>query len=51
VGDTVPVIYLPGKPATATIDRGPGNWAPLGWSAVMGTVMVGLGVFAVRSEK
>jgi len=51
VGDTVPVIYLPGKPATATIDRGPGNWAPIGWSAVMGIVLTGLGVFAVRLQK
>ena len=51
VGDTVPVMYLPGEPATATIDRGPGNWAPVGWSALMGIVLTGLGVFALRSRK
>jgi len=51
VGDTVPVIFLPGKPATATIDRGTGNWATVGWSAVMGIVLTGLGVFALRNQK
>jgi hypothetical protein len=51
VGDTVPVIYLPGKPATATIDRGSGNWAPVGWSVVMGIVLTGLGGFALLNQK
>lgn len=49
-GDTVPVIFLPGKPATATIDRGTGHWATVGWSAVMGIVLTGLGVFALRNQ-
>jgi hypothetical protein len=51
VGDTVPVIYLPGKPASAAIDRGSGNWAPFGWSAVMGIVLTGFGVLALRNKK
>lgn len=50
VGDTVPVMYLPGKPSTATIDRGLRNWEPFGGLAVMGIMLTGLGFVALRSR-
>jgi hypothetical protein len=50
LGDTVPVRYLPGKPTTAAIDRGPSNWEPFGALAVMGIMLTGLGSVALRSQ-
>jgi Protein of unknown function (DUF3592) len=47
VGDTVQVVYLPGEPATARIDRGLSNWGPLGALAAMGTMLTGLGLFVL----
>jgi hypothetical protein len=50
VGDIVPVMYLPGKTATASIDRGLSNWEPLGALAVMAIMLTGLGLVAMRSR-
>jgi hypothetical protein len=50
VGDAVPVMYLPGKPTTAAIDRGLSNWEPLAWLTAMGMIMTGMGFLAMRSR-
>jgi len=48
VGDTVPVMYLPGKPTTARIDRGTSNWEPLAAMTVMAVMLTGVGLGATR---
>ncbi len=50
VGDPVLVRYVAGKPTTASIDRGLGNWEPLGALAIMGVMLTGLGLVALRSR-
>jgi len=50
VGDTVTVMYLAGKPSTAMIDRGLSNWEPLAGLSVMGLMLTGLGLVAMRSR-
>lgn len=50
VGDAVPVTYVRDKPTTATIDRGLRNWEPLAGLAVMGIMLTGLGLVALRTR-
>ncbi len=48
--DTVPVMYLPGKPTTATVDRGLCKWEPLGRMAVLGIMVSGRSLVALSSQ-
>ena len=49
VGDRVTVLYQPGKQDTAMIDHGLGNWEPVGGLLVLGTILLSLGVMALRN--
>jgi hypothetical protein len=49
-GDTVTILYEPGKPATATIDRGWRNWQPVVALISFGAVFTGVGLLTLRNR-
>lgn len=50
VGDSVPVLYQPGKQDTAMIDRGIRNWEPVGAMLLLGTAFTTLGLVSLRAR-
>lgn len=50
VGEAVTVLYLPGEPGRAVIDRGPWNWLPSAILYILGGAIFAGGLAAMKSR-